>query len=744
MKQAWRLLAIVLAAAAAWSPASALADEPGGKDTSDLEGLLDENVVSTASKSSEVGATAPATATIITAEELKSQGIQTLAEAIDFLSLGAATSDSQHRIDVGARGVMLPLDNGDHVLLLINGHSVNDALFTGSSFGRGAGIPIEMIDHIEVVLGPGSVLYGSNAMLGVINVITKRAKDWPGVHAGTVVEIGRSWRVTAGTGLTFAVPHIDKPAELTVGLELYKQDGPALLYDLQYAGIDRISQRPLRTSRGGLENGYWGGVARDAYYARTPAGVLRLTLGDFELSAQAKIHRSAAPYRSKFDKSYLDFDDPSSYDEQRHLWFDVTHRATLSSIVRLTSRAYVDLWDWYTDVNSSSRSACFSAGDGNIPTCTFAGRGVARWGGVEVRGSFDWLKNDRFVTLLGVDERIRQAGFKIDFLDASTRVPFASSTGIVDRQDNLLGAYLQQTWLPASWLSFNGGARLDLVTRFDPVVSPRLAAAVVPWSGGTLKGVYSTAFRAPSFIESDISQPLQIKADQLLPERVRSAEVSFEQKVGAQRLFFGVFRSWWQDLVENRQLTIAEQQELVNQGKISIQTFGVGQYRNVSSIDNLGWNARLDGSAYRVLRYGVNATGSIAERQERGLAAAPLAVAPKLFGNAHVAWELPRGWPTIGVAGTLSGRRPIDRAYDAGWTTGTIVSPQLVLRLTLTGPVPLLKGLSYRAQATYAFEDKAPYVVGPNQFKDENAPLPNLLPVDQFRTAVGLSYDLDL
>jgi hypothetical protein len=727
-------------AALLW-PSVAFADD---KDTSDLEGLLEENVVTTASKSSEVGATAPSTATIITAEELKAQGIQTLADAINYLSLGATTSDQQHRIDVGARGVMLPLDNGDHVLLLIDGHSVNDALFTGTNFGHGSGIPMEMIDHIEVILGPGSVLYGSNAMLGVINVITKRAKDWSGIHAGAVYEPGKSWRVTAGTGETFKVPFAKDPAELTVGLEYYKQDGPALLYDLQYAGIDLISQKPLRTRRGGPENGYWGGVARNAYYEREPAGILRLKLGDFELVTQAKIDRIAAPWRGKFDKSYLDFDDPNSYDEQRHVWFDLTHHASIGSVAKLTTRAYVDLWDWYTDVNSSERSACFSAGDGDIPTCTFGGRGVARWGGVEARASFDWLKNERFVTLLGVDERIRSASFKIDFLDAVTRVPFASSTGVLDRHDNLLGAYLQQTWLPTSWLSFNGGARLDLVTRYDPVVSPRIAAAVRPWSGGTLKGTYSEAFRAPSFIESDIAQPLQVKADRLQPERVRSAEVSLEQKAGAQRLLFGFFRSWWENLVENRQLTVAEEQQLVNEGKITIQTLGVGQYRNVSSIDNFGWNARFDGSIAQVFHYGLNATGSIAQRQEPGLAAAPLTVAPKLFGNLHIAYELPKGWPTIGAAGMFFGKRPIDRAYDAGWRAGTILDPQIELRLTLTGPVPFVKGLSYRASATYAFEDKAPYVVGTNQVKDDNTPLPNLLPVDQFRTAVGLSYDLDL
>src|SRR5690606_19295114 len=58
----------------------------------DLDTLLDQTVVTAASKSAEVSATAPGTSTVITGQDLKRFGLRTLAEAIDFLSLGAATS----------------------------------------------------------------------------------------------------------------------------------------------------------------------------------------------------------------------------------------------------------------------------------------------------------------------------------------------------------------------------------------------------------------------------------------------------------------------------------------------------------------------------------------------------------------------------------------------------------------------------------------------------------------------------
>src|SRR5690242_9084822 len=95
------------------------------------------------------------------------------------------TQNPLHSVEVGARGVLLTADFGNHVLLLLNGQILNEQWDGTAYFERGAAIPWELIDHIEVILGPGSVLYGSNAMLGVINVVTRRAQDY-GTFVATV------------------------------------------------------------------------------------------------------------------------------------------------------------------------------------------------------------------------------------------------------------------------------------------------------------------------------------------------------------------------------------------------------------------------------------------------------------------------------------------------------------------------------------------------------------------------------
>ena len=160
----------------------------------ELDALLSEEVITTASRSEESSRTAPGISTSITADQLRTYGLRTIAEAIDFIALGVSTSGrNQHgaAVELGSRGVLLTGDTGNHFLLMVDGHAVNEISFGTARFDRGAGIPMEAVDHIEVTVGPGAVLYGNNAMLGVINVILKPGSNLDGGYVvGTVSSAG--------------------------------------------------------------------------------------------------------------------------------------------------------------------------------------------------------------------------------------------------------------------------------------------------------------------------------------------------------------------------------------------------------------------------------------------------------------------------------------------------------------------------------------------------------------------------
>jgi outer membrane receptor for ferrienterochelin and colicins len=710
--------------------------------TSDIEGLLDENIVTTASKSAETATTAPATSSILTAEDIRQYGIHSLAEAINYLGLGAITFDPLFAADIGARGIFLKGDQGNHFLLLVDGHAINEQLGGSARVDRGLAIPIELIDHVELILGPGSVLYGSNAMLGVINVVTKRAGNWSGVHAGGELEFGKSARVAGGAGTT--LDWFRTRSELTVGLEYYKHSGPAFTFeDQRFGRPDPFSGEPYRTRREGAPTGFWGGVAQHSYYSEVPAAQVRLVTGPFELSVHASTYKRAAPYSSHTINRDSDFDDPNSYTLDRSLWVDLKHRAALSQLLEVSSRLYLDSFDTLSKTNVSRVGGCLFSG---TLTCSKQDAGVARWLGLEEQLTFDWLANGQLNTLLGLDGRVRDLMYQQDLADFDTGAFLRSSQGVIRARDAILGAYLQQTYRPFKEVFLNAGVRSDFDKRFSPVLSPRVAATASVWQGGTLKIIYAEAFRAPSWFETSLATSEIIISESLVPERVRSLELSVEQRFGTQRISMGAFGSWWRNLVELHSLNRDELAAAHRAGKLDMYRSVVwSQYQNVSEIDSFGFNSTYEGAlGGNSFRYGFNFTGALARRLSPSGLATPVEVAPRFFGNARILYDFPDDWPALGVAVQFKSNALTDRSLVGNWPRMPIAPGQVELRATVTGPIPGLKALSYRFSADYAFADRTPYVVGIHQVYYANYPESNqwhLAPVDTFRITGGLQLD---
>ncbi|MEZ5402282.1 MAG: TonB-dependent receptor [Bryobacteraceae bacterium] len=139
----------------------------------DLESLLQVQVV-TASKFSESAAHAPAMMSVVTAGEIERFGGLTLREVLSRVAgLNMTTSMITDASILAVRG-QHSTGTGVHVLYLINGRPVREVLEGGVMTDLLESFPVEALERIEVVKGPGSVLYGSNAFAGVVNLITKR------------------------------------------------------------------------------------------------------------------------------------------------------------------------------------------------------------------------------------------------------------------------------------------------------------------------------------------------------------------------------------------------------------------------------------------------------------------------------------------------------------------------------------------------------------------------------------------
>jgi hypothetical protein len=166
----------------------------------------------------------------------------------------------------------------------------------------------------------------------------------------------------------------------------------------------------------------------------------------------------------------------------------------------------------------------------------------------------------------------------------------------------------------------------------------------------------------------------------------------------------------------------------------------ITQYRDVLSVQDYGFDVGYDGSALGgALRYAANATAAMARDANNQL----LTAAPQYFGNVRVSYELGGDLPTLAIASRFQGRRAADRAFTGQFIPTPYASPVLEIRGTLSGAVPGVKGLSYRASATYAFQSYEPYVVGPQQGASAMQPYPDLMPNPngKFNGTVGLQYD---
>ena len=164
-----------------------LAQEPTADDLKDLQNALDQPV-QVASKRTQRLKEAPADVTVLRGPDLADLGYRTLGEALGGV-LGYRTNQDRAYTGLGARGLYVLGDQNTRILILLDGHALNSPAEVGSSkAGEDFGIPLDQVERIEIVRGPASSMYGNNAFLGMVNVVTKE----PAANGGEA-------RLTAGS-----------------------------------------------------------------------------------------------------------------------------------------------------------------------------------------------------------------------------------------------------------------------------------------------------------------------------------------------------------------------------------------------------------------------------------------------------------------------------------------------------------------------------------------------------------------
>jgi outer membrane receptor protein involved in Fe transport len=162
-----------------------------GPETTESDEELDlANIVQSAAKGVTTVQEAPAIVTVITGDEIRSRGFLNLEQIVDsvpgWMRLGAIHSQFPFPM---TRGTV------QSTLFMHNGVSLFDSFSNAPWVGRGQ--PIENIKRVELITGPGGVLWGANSFLGIFNVITKDAEDVDGVEVSATLGDGPGDREVA-------------------------------------------------------------------------------------------------------------------------------------------------------------------------------------------------------------------------------------------------------------------------------------------------------------------------------------------------------------------------------------------------------------------------------------------------------------------------------------------------------------------------------------------------------------------
>jgi outer membrane receptor for ferrienterochelin and colicins len=445
---------------------------------------LTQTKVFTASRHAEKSREAPSSVSVITAADIKKYGWRTLGDAVGSLR-GFYTSYDRDYEYLGVRGFMRPGDYNSRILLMINGHRINDNVYGSAFIGTDFPLDLDLIERIEVVRGPGSSLYGTNAIFGVINVITRQPTSGTTVEASgdTSSFEGRTGRVTAtiqNNGLNG-----------TFSGSLYRSTGQSQLFYPQY-------DTPANNN----------GVAEDGDGDRYAHAFADVQYGNFRVQALFGTRTKLVPtgsYESNFDDSANRTTDSRAFVETSY------HREI--SLGELDSRVF---YDWY---DFSSINPYGGAGAGRY---LVADKGIADWIGTETTLGRQIGKNR---VIVGADY---EYSMKVEQTNDTVGQP----PSFVDRRQPWQAAIFGEfEWSLVPKLSLRLGGRSDWFDQYGNSLSPRIAVVYSATPRTTLKYIYGRAFSAPSANQSYYSDGVSIEAPatKLKPETLGSQEVVLER-----------------------------------------------------------------------------------------------------------------------------------------------------------------------------------------------------------------------
>ena len=523
----------------------------------------EEEFLSIATGQKQLIAKAPAVASVITAEDIEALGANTLEEVLETVPGVHVSLSSTYLSPIySIRGIHT--DKNPQVLVLVNGVPITQLHF--GNRGRSS-FPVRDIARVEVIRGPGSAIYGADALSGVINVITKSAEQIGGTEVGTRAA---SFNTNEGWLL-----HGSRWGEVEVAfsLQALSTDGDRsrrVDSDLQSV-FDQLT-KPLFPA---VSN------APGALDTRNPEAVdTRLDLKYRDLQLRMYNWRQDDTGVGPGLALALDPKGAASFD---NYLFDL-HYAN----AELLEDSVVELNAAYMDINVETEQSLFPAGaalpigaDGNINMAQFvpivfsegylgnpefyeehsrvegivtyngfAGHSLRIAGGVTRQEESGKEKKNFGPGVLDLANR-QCSGFPCVVDGTLTDVSNTPYVFLEDQDRDVWYVSLQDQWQIVNDWNLTAGVRYDDYSDFGSTVNPRVALVWDASTDVTAKLLYGRAFRAPSFAELfAINNPVALGNPDLDPETTNTYELALDYRAQFDLRFgFNVFYYEIDDLI---------------------------------------------------------------------------------------------------------------------------------------------------------------------------------------------------
>jgi outer membrane receptor for ferrienterochelin and colicins len=519
-------------------PAARLVAQQQTKDLGEasLEELANITVY-TASRHVQKATEAPSSVTVVTRDEIQRYGYRTLADILRSVRGFDITYDRNFTY-AGVRGINRPETYNSRVLLLIDGHRINNNIYEQAMLGTEFPLDVDLIERVEVVRGPSSSLYGTSAFFAVINVITRKPQQLSGWELSFEPASFGTYKGRASYGAKY------QGMDMVLSGGFYDSQGQTLFYpEFNTPATDN-------------------GIARNADYDTYQHFLATVSLRGFTLQGLYSDRNKGIPtgaFGTLFNDSRS-----HTFDSERYL--DLSYQRTMSRGWDLAARTSVGR-HVYDGIYVYGPAA---PGESDLLNYDFA-RGTWWSSDLKLQHSLE-RHNLTFGTEFQENLQQDQGNYNIN--------PFLPYIASRSPRSGIWAFYGQDEFALTRKISLSAGVRYDHYYTFGGTTNPRLGLIYHPFSQTVFKLLYGSAFRAPSAYEMYYYGLGQYQANlHLQPETIKSYELVAEQRLGKRfHLIANVFRN--------------QVGQLITQG---LNSSGFLVFRNTTGAHVTGFETELDG-----------------------------------------------------------------------------------------------------------------------------------------------------